>query len=87
MILQAVPAKDRLIFELMYGSGLRLKESADWDGLYLPFALDRKYPTAPYAFAWQYLHSADHFSIDPRSGKSRRHHVNEQRIQRLMKKR
>ncbi|MES9989598.1 MAG: integron integrase, partial [Candidatus Thiodiazotropha endolucinida] len=42
--------------------------------VYLPFALERKYPNAARAFGWQYLLPADKLSRDPRGGKIRRHH-------------
>ena len=47
----------------------------------LPDALARKYPSAPFAWGWQYVFPADDFSKDPRSGHVRRHHVDEQRLQ------
>jgi integron integrase len=53
--------------------------------VYLPYALDRKYPNASRALPWQYLFPADKLSVDPRSGKVRRHHVNEQNVQRAVK--
>jgi integron integrase len=54
--------------------------------VYLPFALARKYPNAPTEAGWQYVFAADGFSTDPRSGEVRRHHFDEKRIQRTMKK-
>jgi len=53
--------------------------------VYLPHALDRKYPNAAKEFIWQYLFPADKLSEDPRSGRTRRHHVNEQNVQRAVK--
>ena len=50
----------------------------------VPDALARKYPSAPFQWGWQYVFAADHFSKDPRSGHIRRHHVDEQRIQRAV---
>jgi len=50
----------------------------------VPDALARKYPTAPFQWGWQYVFAADDFSQDPRSGHIRRHHVDEQRIQRAV---
>ncbi len=55
------------------------------DGVYLPFALERKYPNASKAFGWQYLFPADGVSRDPRSGKIRRHHLGESVLQRAVK--
>jgi integron integrase len=50
----------------------------------LPFALDRKYPSAPFEWAWQYVFPANGFSKDPRSGHIRRHHVFETSVQRAV---
>ncbi|WP_282342120.1 integron integrase [Pseudomonas sp. PS02288] len=53
--------------------------------VYLPQALERKYPKAPWEWAWQYMFPAQGLSTDPRSGKRRRHHVDEKRLQRAFK--
>jgi integron integrase len=53
--------------------------------VYLPFALARKYPAAPREWGWQYVFPASRRSIDPRSGAERRHHFDEQRVQRAFK--
>lgn len=53
--------------------------------VYLPFALERKYPSGPTEWAWQYVFPAARLSVDPRSGKQRRHHVDEKRLQRGFK--
>src|SRR5437870_2745576 len=53
--------------------------------VYLPYALERKYTSAAKDFIWQYLFPADKLSMDPRSDKTRRHHVNEQNVQRAVK--
>jgi len=52
--------------------------------VYLPFALDRKYPAAPTEWSWQYVFPAARLSEDPRSAKVRRHHFDEQIVQRAM---
>jgi len=52
--------------------------------VYLPDALDRKYPKAPYEWRWQYVFPADGYSKDPRSGHVRRHHLDEQQLQRAV---
>lgn len=51
----------------------------------LPFALDRKYPNAPFEWAWQYVFPAAGFSTDPRSKHVRRHHVYETSVQKAIK--
>lgn len=43
--------------------------------VYLPHALERKYPNAAKEWGWQYLFPARDISEDPRSGIVRRHHV------------
>lgn len=53
--------------------------------VYLPYALDRKYPNAPTEWMWQYVFPASRLSTDPRTGKVRRHHIEEQRIQRAVR--
>lgn len=58
----------------------------NWDGVYLPYALEKKYPNAPFELSWQYLFPADEFSVDPRSRKRRRHHLGEQSLQRAVKR-
>jgi integron integrase len=57
----------------------------DFGTVYLPYALERKYQKAARDFIWQYLFPAGKLSVDPRSGKTRRHHVSEQNVQRAMK--
>lgn len=64
---------------------LHKDKSRSWDGVYLPYALAKKYPNAPYELGWQYLFPARAHSIDPRSGKKRRHHISEQSVQRAVK--
>lgn len=54
-------------------------------GVYLPYALDRKYPGAPMEWGWQYMFPSAKLSTDPRSGLVRRQHVGDQAIQRALK--
>ena len=54
--------------------------------VYLPFALERKYPNAAKEWGWQYVFPSEKISKDPRSGKMRRHHVSENSIQRAVQK-
>jgi integron integrase len=53
--------------------------------VYLPGALERKYPGASREWGWQYVFPAERLSVDPRSGKVRRHHVDETRLQQAVK--
>lgn len=54
--------------------------------VHLPFALARKYPSAARETAWQYVFPSTRLSRDPRSGKTMRHHRDEQSLQRAIKK-
>jgi integron integrase len=53
--------------------------------VYMPYALERKYPNAAKEWSWQYVFPTGKLSSDPRSGGIRRHHVQEQTIQRAVK--
>ena len=65
---------------------LHEKELAEGFGkAYLPFALEKKYPNAAAEWMWQYVFPAVKRSVDPRSGEERRHHVQDQAIQRAIK--
>ena len=59
--------------------------SAGRAGVWLPNALERKYPNAGVELGWQYLFPAAMPSVDPRSGVTRRHHVDEAVLQRAVK--
>ena len=48
--------------------------------VYLPEALDRKYPNAGKEWRWQYVFPANALSVDPRSGRVRRHHISQNTI-------
>ena len=54
-------------------------------GVFMPDALDRKYPNGGAQWAWFWVWPAPDLSIDPRSGIRRRHHLYEQRLQRAIK--
>ncbi|MBT9540218.1 integron integrase [Thiobacillus sp.] len=54
--------------------------------VYMPDALERKYPNAPTEWGWQYIFPSGSYSTDPRSGTERRHHLDEKLLQRAMKR-
>ena len=43
--------------------------------VYLPHALAKKYPNAAREWCWQYVFPSKSLSVDPRGGKTRRHHL------------
>jgi len=53
--------------------------------VWLPGALAKKYPNAPQAWEWQYVFPSKVLSIDPQSGQTRRHHVNESGLQKAIR--
>jgi integron integrase len=53
--------------------------------VYLPGALDRKYPNAAREWRWQYVFPARDRSRDPRSGAIQRHHLDEATIQKAIR--
>ncbi|MEW6414559.1 MAG: integron integrase [Pseudomonadota bacterium] len=55
-------------------------------GVYLPDALARKYPNSATEWGWQYVFPSGSYSVDPRSGHERRHHIDEKLLQRAMKR-
>lgn len=59
--------------------------AAGYGEVYLPYALDRKYPNAGRDWAWQYVFPSANLSEDPREGKMRRHHLQDQAVQRAVK--
>jgi len=53
--------------------------------VYLPYALERKYPNANKGWDWQYIFPAASLSKDPRSGAIRRYHPGESSPQRAVR--
>ena len=59
---------------------------AGFGAVSLPYALERKYPNVGWEWGWQYVFPASQRSIDPYSGKERRHHLDEKVLQRASKR-
>ena len=53
--------------------------------VYLPFALDRKYPNAGIQLGWQYFFPSQNRSNDPRTGKISRHHWHDKNVGRAIR--
>lgn len=71
-------AKRRLVYQDDADKGLA--------EVFLPDALARKYPNAPTEWGWQYIFCSGSYSVDPRSGRTRRHHIDEKLLQRAVKR-
>ncbi|BAM00921.1 MULTISPECIES: integron integrase [Caldilinea] len=56
-----------------------------YGSVYLPDALDRKYPNASREWIWQYVFPSDRLSTDPRSGVVRRHHLDASGLQKAVR--
>jgi integrase len=60
--------------------------AAGFGTVWLPHALARKYPAAACEPGWQYVFPAERLSEDPRTGATRRHHLDEQVLQRAVRR-
>ncbi|MEZ0233246.1 MAG: integron integrase [Methylophilaceae bacterium] len=60
-----------------------------YGAVYMPFALNKKYPYAARDWSWQYIFPSGKLSVDPRAAEeapeSRRHHIQDQAIQRAVR--
>ena len=68
---------------------LHQKDLADGFGeVYLPFALEKKYPNAAREWRWQYVFPSVSLARDPRSdeGKVRRHHLDQSAVNKAIRK-
>lgn len=54
--------------------------------VFMPMALNRKYPNGGKDWAWQYVFPSIKLSVDPLSKVIRRHHADEKTVQRAVKK-
>lgn len=59
---------------------------AGYGCVYLPYALNVKFPNAERELGWQFMFPSSQLSEDPRSGVMRRHHVSEKSLQRAVKR-
>lgn len=78
----AAPLADHLKrVKALHGQDLAAGRGA----VYLPYALERKYPGAARDWGWQYVFPSANLSEDPRTGIERRHHLQDQAVQRAMR--
>jgi len=77
--------RDRLHDHL---ANVRVLHSQDLEqgfgSVYLPHALERKYPHADRDWKWQYVFPASRRGVDPRSGIERRHHLHESAVRKAI---
>jgi len=87
---RVTPLPERLIDplkeHLKYVKELHEKDLKEgFTSVYLPYALERKYPNAGKEFGWKFIFPATKISKDPRSGILRRHHIHESVLQKAVK--
>lgn len=73
-----LPQRYRAALESQIQTALALHSddvARDYGEVFMPDALARKYPTASREPGWQYVFPSGRLSVDPRSGKVRRHHL------------
>ena len=64
---------------------LHIRDVAEGHGaVYLPYALEVKYPSANQEWGWQYVFPAKSVAVDASTGVVRRHHVNESSLQKAV---
>jgi integron integrase len=83
-----LPASVATALRLQVETVKRLHEhdlKSGYGEVYLPYALERKYRNAAKELIWQYAFPAANISVDPRTGKARRHHISEKNVQRAVK--
>lgn len=61
-------------------------QAAGRGGVYMPDALDRKYPRAGSSWPWFWVFPQAAHAVDPRSGEVRRHHQQDKTFQRAFKR-
>lgn len=78
--------KDELKIQVEKVKSLHAKDLKDGYGsVYIPHALERKFPKAKYESKWQYVFPMDKISTDPRSTEQRRHHILDATLSRNIK--
>jgi integron integrase len=73
--------------QLTHARGLwEADQAAGRSGVFMPYALERKYPRAGSSWSWFWVFPQATHSTDPQSGVVRRHHMYDQTFQRASKK-
>jgi len=85
-----VPLPARLVADLKEHLALMKRQheadlKAGFGAVYLPESVAHKYPNADREWMWQYVFPATRISEDPRTKVKRRHHINENGLQKAIK--
>lgn len=60
--------------------------AAQRGGVFMPDALDAKYPRAGQSWSWHWVFPSSALSVDPRTGEERRHHLHDEKLSRAIKR-
>lgn len=60
-------------------------KNPEYSGVWLPYALSKKFPSAPKDFGWHFLFPSGRLSIDPDGGLVRRHHIDPTSLRKTVK--
>ncbi len=72
--------------QLRYAQSLHQNDlEQGYGAVYLPPALEKKYPNANREWMWQYVFPSHRLSQDPRTGLTRRHHISGRGLQKAVK--
>ena len=77
------PLKD----QISYVKALFEKDIKEgYNSVYMPFALEKKYPHAGKELGWRFVFPSENISNDPRSNIKRRHHIHESVLPKAVKR-
>jgi integron integrase len=82
---ELIPGLEQQIKQVEHVLEGDLNHSA-FSGVWMPSAMARKYPGASKSIGWQYLFPSSRLSVDPESRQIRRHHFDENNVNKLIKR-
>ena len=78
--------KSKLLEQVEYVTTLHKRDLVSGYGsVFIPYALEKKYPKAKFETKWQFLFPMKNISTDPRTKERRRHHLHPQTLGRNIK--
>ncbi|MEO9945973.1 integron integrase [Paraglaciecola sp.] len=84
LAVELIPALRNQILQVDEYLKLDLKNE-QFSGVWMPYALAKKYPSANKTLAWQFLFPSHNLSNDPETGEIRRHHYHHTCIRKAVK--
>lgn len=78
--------KSKFLEQVEYVTTLHKQDlEGGYGSVFIPYALEKKYPKAKFETKWQFLFPMKNISTDPRSKEQRRHHLHPQTLGRNIK--